>query len=80
MAHKIDTLIAELGAALEDVFPEGSDNPADIQTPAGTTLTVLRKEAYEKLYADALAWRAFNRGPVPTASPQEVMDMFGKPE
>lgn len=75
-ADRFDALIAELADVLERSFPEGGDNPANITTTSGRVLTVLPNEAYEKLLADAMAWRAFNRGQPETATAQETLALF----
>lgn len=78
--ENLTNLLSELGAALERTFPEGSDNHALLDLPSGGQLAVLRSEAYERLLADALAWRAAVRGKPDTMSPDEVTALFGRPD
>lgn len=80
MTNRTEALIAELSDALETVFPVGCDNVANLDTTSGRTLTVMTAEAYEKLLADALAWRAVTRGQPETMGVDEVIAMFGKPQ
>lgn len=80
MPNRIDTLLAELGAALETTFPEGSTHVANLDLPSGRALTVMTSEAYEALLADSLAWKAITRGQPDTMSAEDTIALLQGPD
>lgn len=79
MSNRTEQSLTELADRIEPAFPVGSDNVANLDTTSGRVLTVMTAEAYEKLLADALAWRAIARGQAETMSPEDALAFFNKP-